>query len=269
VLRYRLFVPPGAREAAPLIVALHGCTQTAADFAAGTCFDELAGPRGAFVLYPEQSRSANPQGCWNWFLDANQRRTSGEPAAILDRVEQVCARYPIDRSRVFVAGLSAGGAMAAILAEQAPDVFAGAGIVAGVALHASGSLEKGTAAMLGFAPDALAGVVERVGLHRPHVYDRLRVMLVAGAADPIVHPSNMQALMHQFATLMGLRGSAKPESRGRIACARWTDRSGVTRIETWTVEGLGHAWSGGSLRGSHTDPDAPDAGAAMIDFFLH
>jgi poly(hydroxyalkanoate) depolymerase family esterase len=269
LLRYRLFVPPGASEPAPMIVALHGCTQSASDFAAGTRFDELAAPRGAFVLYPEQSRSANPQGCWNWFLDENQRRGSGEPAEILERVEFIAAHYPIDRSRVYVAGLSAGGAMAAILAEQAPDVFAAAGIVAGIALRASGTLERAYDAMGGFDEAQLSAVVERIGLHRPHVYERLRVMLITGDADQRVHPSNTDALMRQFAVLLGLRGEPVIERDGRIERRRWSDRNGPVRIEAWTVADLGHAWSGGSLRGSHTDPDGPDASAALLDFFLN
>ncbi|MDQ6933178.1 MAG: PHB depolymerase family esterase [Candidatus Eremiobacteraeota bacterium] len=145
---YRLTLPQGAANGgAPLIVALHGCKQTAKSFAVGTRLDEVAAQYGAAVLYPEQTKAANPSGCWNWFLPEHQRRERGEPAAILRLVEEVSRRHPIDANRIFVVGLSAGASMAAILGEQAPDVFAGTGIVAGVALHRSHDVASAFAAM--------------------------------------------------------------------------------------------------------------------------
>jgi poly(hydroxyalkanoate) depolymerase family esterase len=148
-LVHRLFVPDDVSRPLPLVVALHGCKQTAADFATGTRFDKVAAAHGAIVLYPQQSKAANASGCWNWFLPEHQTRERGEPAAILRLVDEVSKRYPIDPNQRYVVGLSAGGAMAAILGEQAPDVFAGVGIMAGVALHAGHDLPSAFAAMAG------------------------------------------------------------------------------------------------------------------------
>jgi poly(hydroxyalkanoate) depolymerase family esterase len=149
-LGHRLYAPDDIGTGPlPLVVALHGCQQTAADFAAGTRFDDVAGAGGAIVLYPQQSNAANGSACWNWFLPEHQTRERGEPAAILRLVDEISKRYPIDPNHRYVVGLSAGGAMAAILGEQAPDVFTGVGLMAGVALHSSHDVASAFAAMAG------------------------------------------------------------------------------------------------------------------------
>jgi poly(hydroxyalkanoate) depolymerase family esterase len=266
---YRLFVP-SARDVvlppgAPLIVALHGCTQSAADFATGTRFDQLAERAGAFVLYPEQSQSANPQRCWNWFLPENQRRAGPEPAAVLEEIARVRSLHPIDPERIFVTGLSAGAAFAAILAEQAPDVFAAAALMAGVALHTAhdaGSafrvMQDGPKRTLGTdGPSPAAG------------YERLRVLIWAGADDRRVIPLNSAVLAGQFARLMGLGGIEPLQERdGAREIARWRDASGSVRIELDVIDGLAHAWSGGSARGSFTAPAAPRFSDELFAFFL-
>jgi poly(hydroxyalkanoate) depolymerase family esterase len=267
-MRYRLFVPRVAQESAPLLVALHGCTQSAADFAAGSRLDEVAGDRGMFVLYPELPQGANPQGCWNWFLPEHQRREFGEPQQILDRIAFVCDRYPIDRKRIYLTGMSAGGAMAAILAEQAPDIVAGAAIVAGVALKVAHDVRSGFVAMRGFPLSSLADITGRVGIRGKHLYGAMRVLVWSGSDDAFVHSSNAVVLARQFAQLLGVDQKLETERSGRIAFERWRDRSGRLRVELWQVDGLGHAWSGGSLRGSFTDPRGPDASTAIVEFFL-
>ncbi len=256
--------------AAPLLVALHGCTQTASDFAAGTRFDSVAERAGAFVLYPEQSVDANPRRCWNWFLAAHQRRDRGEPAAILALIEDVARRHPIDRERVFVAGLSAGGALAAILAEQAPDVFAAAGIVAGVPLHVSHDVPSALAAMHGRTVQTAqtATMPLLAGVHRAAAFDRLRVTLWTGEDDRVVVPHNASLLAGQFRELLELRGASELEVRPGVQIERWHDRDGRARLEAWRIAGVGHAWSGGSFRGSHTDPRGPRASDEMMTFFL-
>jgi len=253
----------------PLLVALHGCTQTAADFAAGTRFDELAEPRGTYVLYPEQAEHHNAQRCWQWFMREHQSRTAGEPAAILELIDEVCATHPIDRSRVFVTGLSAGGAMAGILAEQAPDVFAAVGIMAGVPLHASHDALSAYAAMHGDVTERdIAPVIARHALP-PAAYTHLRVTIWAGAKDRRVAPSNASVLVRQFLLLLGLgRAKRLREAREDADILRWFDGNGVDRVEQWRVPLLGHAWSGGSLRGSHTFPGGPNASEEMLRFFL-
>ena len=243
-LSHRLYVPRplDLSGTPPLLVALHGCTQTAADFAAGTRFDALADRYGFIVLYPEQSESANPRRCWNWFLREHQSRHTGEPAAILELIEAVAGQSGVDRKRIFVCGLSAGAAMAAILAEQAPDVFSAVGIMSGVALHSSHDVETAYETMRGEREYATIGALLRT--HPPSSYDRLRVLIWAGDEDKTVAPSNAAALAEQFRAL------------------------GCARVEMRTIDGLGHAWSGGSLRGSHTAPGAPNASETMLAFFL-
>jgi poly(hydroxyalkanoate) depolymerase family esterase len=261
-----LFVPSTARSldtVAPLVVALHGCTQTASDFAAGTRLDSVAEGFGAYVLYPEQTVAANAQRCWNWYRAQDQARDAGEPAAILALVADVVLRFPIDRQRVYVVGLSAGGAMAAILAEQAPDVFSGAGIMAGVGLHASRTLAEARGAMRGEAGEDAEGAARENG-----DYGRLRLSLWAGADDRIVAPVNAARLARQFVRLLDIAGDAVLERRENADIQLWRDAEGRTRIELWSVANLGHAWSGGSFRGSFTSSTGPRASDEMLAFFL-
>ena len=271
LMPHRVFVPDPAhdeRGLAPLLVALHGAGQTPDDFAAGTDFDALAQGLGAYVLYPEQTRAKNSMRAWNWFLPEHQRREAGEPAAILALVDEMCARYPIDRSSVFVAGISAGGAMAAILAEQAPDIFSGAGIVAGVALHASHDVKSAFSAMHGEATvEDIASVLTHDAPDAP-AYAHTRISIWAGAEDKLVDPGNAGILARQFHRLLGLNGQPAYEQRESARIARWRDQYGNVRIELWQVPCMGHAWSGGTRRGSHTFPAGPSASAEMLRFFL-
>jgi poly(hydroxyalkanoate) depolymerase family esterase len=249
---------------------LHGCTQTAADFAAGTRFDEFAQRYGAYVVYPEQSVRENSQRCWNWFMPEHQRRARGEPAAILALVESLCRERPIDRERVYVAGLSAGAALAAILAEQAPDVFSAAGMMAGVPLHASRDVPSAYALMKGDVTnsDLTPALMRKVRLNES--FGRLRATVWTGAEDRRVAPSNGVALTRQFVQLLQLDGDAAVRvERSDAEVLRWSDATGTVRVEQWNVPHMGHAWSGGSFRGSHTYPPGPDASEEMFDFFLN
>jgi poly(hydroxyalkanoate) depolymerase family esterase len=269
---HRLFIPTAAQlpnVAAPLLVALHGCMQSAGDFAAGTRFDLVAEAAGAYVLYPEQSLGANVGRCWNWFLEEHQSRASGEPAAILTLVEQTLAQHRIDPERVFVAGLSAGGAMAAILAEQAPDVFSAVGIMAGVPLHASRNASTARAAMNGvLSDDKIAPLVGRSERHLPG-YQRLRATIWSGANDRLVDPGNASVLAFQFLRLLGVDATRVDlEKREDAEIARWRDRGGRVRVENRRIPAMGHAWSGGSYRGSQTYPAGPRASEEMMEFFL-
>jgi poly(hydroxyalkanoate) depolymerase family esterase len=264
-LRYRLFLPTPPHERMPLLVALHGCTQNAADFEAGTAFDAVAERERFVVLYPEQPGRANPNHCWNWFNPEHQFRSAGEPAAILELVETTIERYSLDRSRIYVAGLSAGGAMAAILAEQAPDVFAAVGIMAGVALHSARDLASAYRVMARVDNDVLVPRVPAADRR----FHRLRATIWAGLQDRRVDPNNASVLARQFARLAGLGREADTiEDQPRAKILRWHDERGRLRIEERRLAGVGHAWSGGSLRGSYTDPWGPDATEAMAAFFL-
>jgi len=245
-------------------VALHGCTQTSSDFAAGSEFDELAERNGMVVLYPQQSMLANPRRCWNWYLPKNQRRETGEVAAVLALIEDIRRQYAIDGERIFVAGLSAGAALAAILAEQAPDVFAAAGIAAGVPLHAAHDVASARTVMAGLDEPPIV-----LPPARSRKFRRLRVSIWTGGKDKVVAPVNARALATQFSALIGTNGRPfETEERPFGMIARQRDARGIVRIELWTVDEMGHAWSGGSFRGSHTYPDGPSMSAALMQFFL-
>ena len=268
-LAYRLHVPPKLDpRGAPLVVALHGCTQNAADFARGTRFDELGDRYGAVVVYPQQSLRHNLQRCWRWYSSKHQQRDGGEPAMIVAVVREVCARHAIDPARIFVAGLSSGAAMAAILGEQLPDVFAAVGLMAGVALHASHDVSSGMRAMKGHVhdhgttlPAVLAGVPRGA-------YERLRVMIWAGDRDDVVAPANALVLARQFGRILGLPPDPVALDVPDGTVREWRDATGAVRVELRSVGGLGHAWSGGSARGSYTAPNLPRVSDAMFAFFL-
>lgn len=255
---YKLYVPPGAgTRPMPLVVMLHGCTQDPDDFAAGTAMNDAAREQGFFVLYPAQSGKANPQRCWNWFKHSHQARGRGEPAALAGMTKDVMARHGIDPSRVYVAGLSAGGAMAAILAQAYPDLFAAYGVHSGLPVGAARDLSSALQAMKGATSRPASGAAATV----PSI-------VFHGDADTTVHPDNGEQIFGAAG-----QGTAQTES-GREAGGRsWTrrvrvDANGRPVAEHWQVHGSPHAWSGGRSSGSYTDPNGPNATAAMLRFFL-
>lgn len=257
---YKLYVPPGAgREPLPLVVMLHGCTQNPDDFAAGTAMNEAALVQGFYVLYPAQSRQANPQGCWNWFKHTHQQRDRGEPALLAGMTRAMLAQHAIDPRRVYVAGLSAGGAMAAILGSAYPELFAAVGVHSGLAAGAATDL-----------PSALAAM--RVGASAQPVAHDVPTIVFHGDADATVHPANADQVA---AAAAGAAATVQvDEVRRGNGTRSWTRRvhldrqSGRVRAEHWLVHGAPHAWSGGSTRGSYTDSRGPDATAEMLRFFF-
>jgi poly(hydroxyalkanoate) depolymerase family esterase len=258
---YQLFVPPSRPTGAPppaLVVMLHGCTQHPADFAAGTRMNELAREQGFIVLYPAQSRRMNPQGCWNWFKHSHQRRGHGEPALLASLTREVMQQHGVDPARVYVAGLSAGGAMAAVLGRCYPELYAAVGVHSGLAAGVARDLPSALAAMNGAAGPA------------PMQADGKPVIVFHGDADTTVHPLNA-------ATVVAASTTAPPAAEAVAAADRPGQRRSTRRVhrgpdgrviaEHWTVHGAAHAWSGGSPAGSYTDPAGPDASAAMWRFF--
>jgi poly(hydroxyalkanoate) depolymerase family esterase len=262
---YKLFIPSSyAGQPLPLIVMLHGCKQSPDDFANGTRMNAAAERHGCFVLYPAQTRAANSSGCWNWFRREDQQRDRGEPAILAGMVGAVSAQYGIDRDRVFAAGLSAGGAMAAVLAVTYPELFAAVGVHSGLACGAAGDLPSALAAMRGM-PDSAATAARTRGAAIPAI-------VIHGDRDRTVHPLNGDDLVRTLGD-PAAAGNASTEHGQAPGGHRYTrtvhrNPDGRPVLEYWVVHGGGHAWFGGSTEGSYCDPKGPDASEEMIRFFL-
>ncbi len=257
---YKLFVPPqppGTQALRPLVVMLHGCTQDPDDFAAGTRMNEAALQQGFVVLYPAQSQQANPQRCWSWFKPQHQQRGRGEPALLSGMVRQVAQQHAVDMQRIYVAGLSAGGAMAAILGQAYPELFAAVGVHSGLRSGAAHDVPSAFSAMHGGAPGAA-----EAGTLPPTI-------VFHGDRDTTVHPLNGEQVAAASAGT-GTMHSEQARTGGGHAFTRRVVRAddGSPRTEHWTVHGAGHAWSGGDARGSYTDAQGPDASAEMLRFFF-
>jgi poly(hydroxyalkanoate) depolymerase family esterase len=260
---YMLYRPAAAAPGMPLLIMLHGCTQTPEDFARGTGMNRLADEMGLLVAYPRQTPAANHQRCWNWFRPNDQARGQGEPALIAGVVQDVIAAERADAGRVYVAGLSAGGAAAAIMADAYPEVFAAVGIHSGLACGAARDLPSALTAMKrGGAPKSAS---------RPAGARFVPVITFHGDRDSIVHEANAREIVRAATAATGEAMTVETEA-GNASGRRYTrtlSRNTVGRVlvEQWTVAGAGHAWSGGDPAGSYADAKGPDASRAMLDFF--
>lgn len=257
--RYKLYVPADhADRNLALVVMLHGCTQDPDDFARGTRMNALADEFGLIIAYPHQPRSANAQGCWNWFDARHQKRGAGEPAVLAGLAEALVAEFGIDRGRIFVAGLSAGGAMADVLASTYPDVFSAAGIHSGLPHGAASDMMSAFAAMKGTAKAV-----------SPKRETNCRKIIIHGTADATVHPSNGETLFDRSRGTSSQELTTETTVNGRrVTRTLLAFNAGPTIAEYWVVQGGGHAWSGGDGTGSFTDASGPDASREMIRFFL-
>ncbi len=270
---YELYLPPqpaAGAEPLPLVVMLHGCSQSPQDFAAGTGMNELAREKGFAVLYPAQSQDANAGRCWNWFEKGHQQRGHGEPAVLAGLTHAVMAEHGFDARRIYVAGLSAGGAMAAVLGQAYPDLYAAVGIHSGLASGAADDLMSALSAMQhGQAADAAVGGVA----------DPVPTIVFHGDSDAVVHPDNgaraieVAVRRSELATMAGpspapvIEQGVSAQGRGYTRITHPGTESAAAQAEHWLVHGAGHAWSGGSERGSYTDPSGPDASREMWRFF--
>ena len=260
---YRLFIPSRYRDQPlPLVVMLHGCTQSPDDFAAGTRMNFLAEERNCFVAYPAQPSQANQAKCWNWFRATDQQRGQGEPSLIAGITRAIMDDYMVDRKRIYVGGLSAGAAAAAIMGATYDDLYAAIGIHSGLACGVATDLPSALVAMRQGGPD-----------HKVISGDRPPVPTIVfhGDRDATVHPNNGGQILEQSVRAMRTQ---KKVHRGQVpgghAYTRTvlSDASGRGMLEHWNIHGAGHAWSGGSPAGSYTDPRGPDATREMLRFFL-
>jgi poly(hydroxyalkanoate) depolymerase family esterase len=267
---YKLYVPSGyRRQPLPLIIMLHGCTQSPDDFAAGTRMNLRAEEHNCFVAYPAQAATANSSKCWNWFRPGDQERDQGEPSLIAGITRQVMSDYSVDPDRVFAAGFSAGAAATAILAATYPDLYAAVGVHSGLACGAASDVASAFAAMRQNQPASRHRSGRRSG-------GSLRIVpaiVFHGDEDMTVHPHNGDQVTAQLREALNIDSQATVEKRrvpGGRAYSRmlYHDASGQAMFEQWVIHGAGHAWSGGSPAGSYTDPKGPDATREMLRFFL-
>jgi poly(hydroxyalkanoate) depolymerase family esterase len=264
---YKLYIPRSyTGQAVPLVIMLHGCTQNSVDFAVGTRMNMFAEGKTFLVAYPEQVSSANNSKCWNWFQPADQQRDMGEPSIIAGITQQIMNSYHVDINRVYVAGMSAGGAMAVIMAATYPDLYAAVGVHSGLAYRAAHDVRSGFAAMrrgAGQSARQLTTVIPLIVFHGDH--------------DTTVSPVNADHLLDQWLQAtsheQGRSAQSTKVERGQVAGGRgytrsiYHDASGHAIVEKWLVHQAGHVWSGGSSDGSFTDPRGPDASNELLRFF--
>ena len=267
---YKLYIPGGyTGQAVPLVVALHGCTQTPTDFATGTRMNVLAEEGTFLVAYPQQKSSDNNSKCWNWFQETDQQRDRGEPSLIAGITRQIISEYHVDVSRVYVAGLSSGGAMAVIMAVTYPDLYAAVGVHSGLAYGAAHDL-----------PSAFAVMKQGKLQHARQLTEIIPLIAFHGDCDTTVAPVNADRLLNQWlqaanAGCGSVRRSGRDVKveRGQVASGHaytrsiYYDVNGRSIVENWIVHRANHAWSGGSPGASYTDPKGPDASGEMVRFF--
>lgn len=262
--RFQLFKPPGVRrgERRPLLVMLHGCAQDAFGFAHITRLHRLAARERCFVLWPEQERSAHPQGCWNWF-GTRAGQAQAEAATLMAAIDQVARLYPVDQGRVAIAGFSAGASMAALLATRHPERFRAVVMHSGVPPGSAHSTATAIGAMHGRRAPVLPGPAEGAALTWPPL------LVIQGAADAVVAPANGRAAAELWAAAAGARASAgRALQRGRRHAMTVTDfkQRGRAVATLCEVHGLGHAWSGGAARLPFSDSKGPDAARLLWAF---
>ena len=287
-LPYFVYTPEDYQigTAVPLIVLLHGCTQTAVDLAASTQMNSLADQHQFIVVYPQQLKANNSYICWNWYEPANQSRGSGEPAmiaGIVQTMKQNSTRWTIDEHRIYVAGISAGGAMSVILGASYPDIFAAIGVHSGLEYRAAIALKSVLKVSQRGGPDP----VQQGLLAYNAMGDFARVVptiVFQGVNDYIVNSVNGDQVIQQWMRTDALASSGTYDAtfsspstvtNGKVPGGRvytvytWNDSNGNELQEYWKVNGLGHAWSGGSRGIAYSDPQGPDASLAMYTFFMN
>jgi poly(hydroxyalkanoate) depolymerase family esterase len=271
---YRLYVPSGYQQAVdkganlPLVIMLHGCTQSPEDFAAGTRMNQLAEQNNCLIAYPSQPATANQNRCWNWFRSSDQQQGQGEPAWLAELTRTITEDYAVDASRVYIAGLSAGAAMAVIMAETYPALYAGVGVHSGLAYGSANDLPSAMMAM------SQGGALAATQATQNHPF--VPMIVFHGDQDHTVSIRNgeqvfnqaKQRLQSQETDLQTHRDQRHSDQGKNSTLVRITDKQGVDQLEYWKIHGAGHSWAGGSRAGTFTDPTGPDASEEMMRFFL-
>jgi poly(hydroxyalkanoate) depolymerase family esterase len=268
-LRYQLHLSTALRDRPPMFVMLHGASQSASDFAIGTRMAEVVEECGGIALFPEQSRSAHPLGCWNWYDARHQLAGGGEPLLLVGLTRKIAADHGVNDHRIYVAGMSAGGAMAVILGQAFPGVFAAVGVHSGIPKGAAHDLVSALRIMNN-------GPLEAKPEH-PQPSHRIPTIVFHGDSDRTVNPLNALAVLAQSLRCEGaasttpdiLSTGPTPMCGGReVTLTTYRRRQHASHAELWIVHGSGHAWTGGSPKGSFTDESGPDASREMLRFFL-
>lgn len=257
---YKLYVPSTyTGQAMPLLVMLHGCTQNPDDFAAGTQMNQVAEEMGCFVAYPEQTAGANHSKCWNWFNAIDQQHGQGEPSIIAGIAQQIIDEYPVNERQVYVAGLSAGGAMAVIVGTLYPELFAAVGVHSGLPFASAQDL-----------PSALSAMKRGASNSHKAGNGSQPIIVFHGDSDTTVNPRNgeqvIEQRLHSHKGAPSIQSGSVPNGY-RYTQTTHTKADGTPLGEHWVVHGAGHAWSGGSAHGTYTDAKGPDASREMLRFF--
>ncbi|TFW17206.1 PHB depolymerase family esterase [Duganella callida] len=274
-MNYWLYLPNSRAENLPLVVMLHGCQQTATQFAQGTRMNLMAEEVGHAVVYPQQLLSSHPQRCWKWY-DRDTQHGGGDVPTIVGIVHRVMTQYPVDRSRIYIAGISAGAGMANIVALNHPHLFAAVGLHSGPVFGAGHNTLGALSVMKNGAPGMRPDLAVQEILQRHPEFPGMPAILLQGEGDGVVHPINQAQLMRQSLQLNRLAGLAKithkPRGRGGSRNAHqlhefYEGRKPILRVVQ--IEQLEHAWSGGDPALSFNQRAGPDASRMMLEFFRH
>ena len=268
--KYKLYVPAAWHgQPLPLVVMLHGCTQDPDDFAAGTQMNAVAESQPCLVLYPQQSQGDNSSRCWNWFNAGDQQRDAGEPSIIAGMTREVALKYQVDQRQVYVAGLSAGGAMAVIMGTTYPDLYAGVAVHSGLPYGAATDLPSALAAMRSGVSGAAPQPRQARGAP---AFKGVPIIVFHGDADHTVNVRNGEQVLTGAAPATVV-GTGQSQEYGKVVNGHaytrtvHTNAHGKAVAEHWLIHGFGHAWAGGSPHGSYTDARGPDATGEMMRFF--